>query len=46
MNTEFVDRHLPPGRPTGRQVLHTPSAVQALRPTQFGALDTGGVVTQ
>lgn len=46
MNTEFVDRHLPPERPAGRQVLHRRSGRRVLRPARVGALNEIAMVTQ
>jgi hypothetical protein len=46
MNTEYGERHLPPGRPAGRGVPRRPSARRALRPAPVDASYTTGVVTQ
>ena len=39
MNTEFVDRHLAPGRLASRQAMQILSARHALRPAQLRGVD-------
>ena len=46
MNTEFVHRHLVPGRVASRQAMQRSLARHALRPAQLRGLDAIGMVTQ